>query len=140
MKALLLASCALAVCAREPRPTVAAATSPAASDTLRGRVEVVGSDPGMWVVLQMDGGRRAVTLMGDRHLLMRLAGLEAAVWGVHDPRAHTFNVQRVEVRASGGVAALDGVLDRRGGGYVLVTHDGRAHPIAHLPDDLRGMV
>lgn len=141
MKALL-ASCALAlaVCAQEPRPSSADPAPAATADSLRGRVEVVGSDPGMWVVLQMDGGRRAVTLLGERPLLMRLAALEVVVWGVPDPRGNTFTVRRVEVRADNGVPALDGVLDRRGGGYVLVTHDGRAHPITHLPDDLRGMV
>lgn len=142
MKALLLApaALALAVCAREPRPSAAGSAGPAAvDDTLRGRVEVVGSDPGTWVVLQLDGGRRAVTLLGERALLLRLAGLEVVVWGEPDARPNTLALHRVEVRADNGVPAFDGVLEQRGGGWVLVTHDGRAHPIAHLPDDLRGM-
>ncbi|HET6763323.1 MAG TPA: hypothetical protein VFH27_06615, partial [Longimicrobiaceae bacterium] len=72
--------------------------------------------------------------------LVGLTALEVAVWGVPHAAGSTFDVQRVEVRASGGVPALDGVLERRGGADVLVTHDGRAHAIPHLPDGLRGMV
>jgi len=134
---MLLLSCALATvaCARAPRPP-ANEGPPVAGDTLRGRVAIVGSEPGTWVVLQPEGGRRAVTLLGDRPLLDRLSGLEATVWGTADASGMV-RVDRFEVRASGGIPATDGVLERRGAGWVLVTHDGRAHPIPVLPEDLR---
>jgi hypothetical protein len=107
-------------------------------DTLRGTVEVVGSEPATSVALMLDGGRRAVTLEGPRPLLDRLAGLEVAVWGAA-VRPGVFRVERVEVRASAGVPAVDGVLARRGRGWVLVTHAGRRLPVARLPEVLRGM-
>lgn len=107
-------------------------------DTLRGTIEVVGSEPAASVTLMLDGGRRAVTLEGPRPLLDRLAALEVAVWGAA-VRPGVFRVERVEVRASAGVPAVDGVLARRGQGWVLVTHDGRSLPVARLPEALRGM-
>jgi len=140
MRAWLLVPCALATlaCARGARPP-ANDGLPMGGDTLRGQVAIVGSEPGTWAVLQLDGGRRAVTLLGDRRLLDRLSGLEATVWGTPDASG-MLQVERFEVRGSGGVAAVDGVLERRGAGYVLVTHDGRALPIASLPEALREMV
>lgn len=140
MRALLLVPCALATlaCAPGARPPANDGLQVAA-DTLRGRVAIVGSEPGTWVVLQLDGGRRAVTLLGDRRVLDRLSGLEATVWGTPDASG-MLPVTRFEVRGSGGVAAVDGVLERRGGGYVLVTHEGRALPLAHLPEALREAV
>jgi hypothetical protein len=116
-------------------PAAGAATAPAA-DTLRGTVEVVGSEPGTSVALLMDGGMRAVTLDGERPLLDRLAGLEVAVRGSL-VRAGVFRVERIAVRASGGVAAVDGVLARAGAGWVLATEDGRRLPVPHLPEALR---
>jgi len=135
----LLLPCVLAALAcTRGAPAAAGAAAPAAADSLRGTVAVVGSDPGTSVALLMDGGRRAVTLEGERPLLDRLAGLEVAVWGA-PVRAGVFRVDRVAVRASGGVAAVDGVLAREGAGWVLVTEEGRRLPVPHLPQVLRGM-
>ncbi len=136
-----VAATACAPGAPAPPPAGSASSDPAptaAADTLRGTVAIVGSEPGTWAVLQLDGGRRAVTLLGDRRLLDRLSGLEATVWGTADASG-TFQVDRFEVRGSGGVAAVDGVLARQGQGWVLVTHDGRRLPVARLPEALRGM-
>ena len=135
---LALLPCALAAlaCARGA-PAAGSAAAPAA-DTLRGTVEVVGSEPATSVALLLDGGARAVTLEGERPLLDRLAGLEVAVWG-SPARAGVFRVERVAVRAAGGVAAVDGVLVREaGGGWALET-EGRRLPLPHLPEALRGM-
>ena len=123
-------------CARGAPAAGSAAAAPAA-DSLRGTVEVVGSEPATSVALMPGGGARAVTLEGERPLLDRLAGLEVAVWG-SPVRPGVFRVERVAVRASGGVAAVDGVLAREGAGWVLVTEAGRL-PIARLPETLRGM-
>jgi hypothetical protein len=134
----LLLPCALAAlaCARGA-PAAGSAPAAPAADTLRGTIEVVGSEPATSVALLMDGGARAVTLQGERPLLDRLAGLEVAVWGAL-VRAGVFRVDRVAVRASGGVAAVDGVLAREGAGWVLVA-DGQRLPVPHLPEALRGM-
>lgn len=141
--ATLLLLCALAIpaCARgTPAPAVRddAPTTPPAADSLRGVVDVVGSEPGTWLVLRGERGRRDVTLEGDTRLLRRLAGLEVAVWGALE-RPGVFRVDRVEVRAADGIPAVDGVLARQGAGWVLVTHDGRRLPVARLPQVLRGM-
>lgn len=139
MRQTLLLPCVLAAlaCARGA-PAAAGADAPAAADSLRGTVAVVGSYPGTSVALLMDGGRRAVTLEGERPLLDRLAGLEVAVWGSL-VRPGVFRVERVAVRASGGVAAVDGIVAREGAGWVLVTADGRRLAIPRLPEALRGM-
>ena len=137
MRRALVLSCALAAvaCARGAPAAGTPAAAPAA-DSLRGTVEVVGSEPATSIALLMDGGARAVTLEGERPLLDRLAGLEVAVWGA-PLRPGVFRVGRVAVRASGGVAAVDGVLARAGAGWVLVTDDGRRLPVARLPEVLR---
>ena len=139
MRHALLLPCALAAlaCARGA-PAAGSASAAPAADSLRGTIEVVGSEPATSVALLLDGGARAVTLEGERPLLDRLAGLEVAVWGA-PLRARVFRVDRVAVRASGGVAAVDGVLAREEGGWVLVTEDGRRIPVPHLPESLRGM-
>jgi hypothetical protein len=126
-------------CSRPAPPPAAPAQSLAVpqADTLRGRIEVVGSEPGTSVALLLDGGARAVTLRGERPLLDRLAALEVTVWG-RPLRAGEFDVERVVVRAADGVPAEDGVLAREGGGWVLVTQDGRRLPIARLPEALQG--
>lgn len=138
MKTLVL-SCALAAvaCARGNAPGAASQAVPGAvvqADTLRGTIEVVGSEPGTALAL-LDGHGGAVSLQGPRPLLDRLAGLEVMVEGSRmGPR--DFRVARVTVRASGGVAAVDGVVAREGGRWVLVTADGRRLPAPHLPEQV----
>ncbi|HEY0035719.1 MAG TPA: hypothetical protein VGB66_03475, partial [Longimicrobium sp.] len=84
MRLARLAPCALALaaCARGTPPP-GDAHSAAAADTLRGRLEVVGSEPGTSVVL-LDGRGGGVTLEGERALLLALAGLEVMVRGRPD--------------------------------------------------------
>lgn len=115
------------------------AATPVGADSLRGTVDVVGSEPGTWVVLRQGGGRRDATLLGDDTLLRRLAGLEVAVWGAAE-RPGTFRVTRLAVRSANGVPAVDGMLTRAGQGFALVTDDGRRLPIVQLPAALRSSV
>lgn len=104
-------------------------------DTLRGTVEIVGSDPIPAIAL-LDGRGGGMTLVGEESLLRQLSGLEVVVWGaLTAPRV--FRVTRVSVRAHAGVPATDGVLTREGNGWVLVTPDGRL-PLTELPEALRG--
>lgn len=102
-------------------------------------VDIVGAEPGTWVVLRLDGGSRDMTLLGDDVLLRRLAGLEVAVWGAVE-RPGSFRVTRLAVRSADGVPAVDGILTRVGEGFALVMADGRRLPIARLPDALRSSV
>ncbi len=102
-------------------------------------VDIVGSEPGTWVVLRLDGGSRDVTLLGDDVLLRRLAGLEVAVWGAAE-RPGSFRVTRLAVRSADGVPAVDGVLVRSEQGVALLTDGGRLLPVPHLPGTLRGRV
>lgn len=138
---LLFCALALAACAREgpaPRPAAAApaAAVPAAgADSLRGRVRVTGSEPGVTFVL-VDAAGAAVALQGDRRMLERLSGVEVVVRGTR--AAPAFRVESLSVRASGGVAAVDGILAREGGRDLLVLHDGARRVVARLPEPLRG--
>lgn len=134
----MAAACALALvaCARPGGAGESAGSeSAAAGDTLRGTVEVVGSEPATSVVLRTaDGG--AVALEGGRALLERAAGLEVRVEGARGPRA--FRVDRMVVRAANGIPATDGVLVRSGAGWALRTAEGGTVAIAHLPEPFRG--
>jgi len=140
---MLLAPCALAVLACAPgAPPSADNEAPvatASADTLRGTVEVVGSEPGTSVVLT-DGRGGAVALEGERQVLLALQALEVTVRGrmVEDPRR--FRVERVAVRSANGVAAVDGVIAREGGRLLLVTGDGRRLAVPHLPAQLAAKV
>jgi hypothetical protein len=124
-----------------PPPAGSASSPPAqagaAADTVRGTVEEVGSEPGTWMVLRTAGGA-VVRLDGERPLLRAVVGLEVMVRGTPAPGG--LGVRDLQVRASNGVAAVDGVLARRSGAYVLVTRDRGTLPVAHLPEALRGMV
>jgi hypothetical protein len=107
---------------------------PAAGDTLRGEIAEVGSEPGTQVAMRPAG----TILTGPLEApLKRLHALEVTVWG-HSDGPRRFRVERFEVRASGGVAAVDGELAMEGERYLLLTHDGRRLPLPHIPTALRG--
>lgn len=133
-----LGALAVLACAPGAPASGAADGSAAGRDTLRGTVEVVGSEPGTSVVLQV-AADRYVTLLGERPLLLRLSGLEVMVRGeLEAPRR--FRVERVTVRASAGVPAEDGILAREGERWFLLTGDGRRLAIARVPEALRNRV
>jgi hypothetical protein len=141
---MILASCALAVLACAPgAPPSADQGAPVANvsvDTLRGTVEVVGSEPGTWVVLT-DGRGGVVTLEGERQVLLALQALQVMVEGrMLEEEPRRFRVERVAVRSAHGVPAVDGVITREGGRLLLVTGDGRRLPVPHLPAQLAGKV
>ncbi|HEY0023808.1 MAG TPA: hypothetical protein VGB24_12890 [Longimicrobium sp.] len=138
MRPALLVPCVLALLACT-RGTPAPAGKAVLADSLRGTVDVVGSEPATWVVLRVDGGTRDVALDGDAGVLRRLTGLEVTVWGERAAGGR-FAVARVAVRSASGVTAVDGILAREGEGFALVTEDGRRLPIARLPETLRSAV
>lgn len=138
VRVVLVALCAVAACAQGAPSAGSSSRSeaPAAEDTLRGRVEVVGAEPATSVAL-LDGAGGAVTLMGDTERLRSAAGLEVVVWGEGDARAG-FRVGRFAVRSHMGVPAVDGVLGREGEGWFLRLEGGERRPLPRLPEALRG--
>jgi hypothetical protein len=137
----VLCALAVAACAGGASPPPPAGDRAPPADTLRGRVEVVGSEPGTSIAL-LDGRGGWVTLEGERAALRALSGLEVMVEGRMEQAEpfRVFRVARVAVRAADGVAAVDGVIAREGGGHVLVTGDGRRLRVPHLPAQLAGRV
>lgn len=99
---------------------------PAAGDTLRGVVAVVGSAIDEHVVVRPDGGGPAVTVLGAQAAALgRLSGADVWIAGVPRPM-RGFTVTRFLVRSVDGAAAIDGTLARRGAGYVIITTAGGA--------------
>jgi hypothetical protein len=124
-------------CARNGEQTGAPAAA-AAADTVRGVVRNTGAEPATSIVLDA-GAAGVVVVSGERAVLEQLAGMEVTVWGARLP-PNRFEVARVAVRAVGGVAAIDGVLERDDDGYVLRTAGGARLAVPHLPPDLRSRV
>jgi hypothetical protein len=125
---------------RAPSTQPPARRPPAASsDTARGIVAVVGAIPITEVVLRPAGGQQ-ITLTGA---LAREIGVAsgADVW-VRGRRvdARTMDVVAYAVRSVDGVTAITGTLTADGDRLVLVTDDGRRHPIARPPEPLRQLV
>lgn len=96
---------------------------PAAMDTVRGVVEVVGADPLTRVVIRPATGPSIEIGGALADTLRRAAGLDVRVAGVRDGgrmEARSFRVRGLE-----GLAAADGILEVAGPGVVvLVTGDG----------------
>ncbi|MBB4637388.1 hypothetical protein [Longimicrobium terrae] len=134
--AWILPALAAVACARgNPVPGEAAAMA-ASPDSLRGRVEVTGSEPATFVVLIPADGR-AVALAGQQPVLRALAGVEVAVTGRRTSPA-AFQVAAVTARSVDGIPVTDGVLVRDGERWFLRMTDGGRVPLSNLPDALRG--
>lgn len=141
MHRLLFLALAGAACARGGVPadaTPAGQEQPAAADTLRGTLDMTGSEPGVIFVV-VDAAGRAAELEGERAFLQQFLGLEVVVEGTRVGEK-TFRVTDVKVRAAEGVPAVDGVLAREGSRDVLVMRDGSRRTVARLPEALRGRV
>jgi hypothetical protein len=126
--------------AQSPPPPLARRPPPSqSSDTARGIVAVVGAIPITEVVLRPAGGQQ-IALTGP---LAREIGVAsgADVW-VRGRRvdARTIDVAAYAVRSVDGVTAITGTLAADGDRLVLVTDDGRRHPIARPPEPLRQLV
>lgn len=136
MKALALLGLGLAACTASPdargHDDVAYATH---ADTLRGTVQVVGSEPGTAAVLEVPG-LRTVALNGELATLRQLGGIEVMVQG-SAREAGSFDVASVTVRAVSGIPAIDGITHRDGDAWFIITADGTRHPAPQLPPSLR---
>lgn len=135
----------LAAGCRTASRTSAAANETASSDTVRGVVRAVGSDPRRTLVL-MSPGSSLVALSADdakqERELQAAEGLEIMAHGKalseRNPEAApggaaVFRVRRFVVRAADGVAARDGILREQQGRWVLEVASGETLPIVGLP-------
>lgn len=116
--------------------------APVREDSVRGVVHVVGAEPGYLSLRPGSGG--AMDLMGEDLAALRSAdGLEVALFGQFGPPSGVtmstagFVITRFAVRAADGDAAIDGVLERSGEGFVLRLADGARLPLASVPEPLR---
>lgn len=136
MKTLALLALGLAACTASPdargHEGVAYASH---ADTLRGTVQVVGSEPGTGAVLELTG-MRTVALSGELATLRQLGGIEVMVQG-SAREAGSFDVASVTVRAVSGIPAIDGITHRDGDAWFIVTANGTRHAAPHLPPSLR---
>ncbi len=117
-----------------------------ASDTLRGVVRLVGSEPMATLAVFPAAGDPVVPQGADAELLRSLTGIEVVVRGrvTFDcaadagPRgARIFELASFRVRAVGGVRAVDGILTRVDSGWRLVTLEGEQIAIAFLAPMMR---
>ena len=135
---------------RQADPGELVVTQASVSDSVRGRVSVVGSEPMVGVLLSPTGGGATLALSGAPSVLLRgLGGLDVVVRGrltgersgTATPRmAPEFSVDEFEVRAADGVSATDGVVAVADGSFFLVTADGRRLAARYLPQALRQKV
>jgi hypothetical protein len=125
-----------------PTPTPDATT--AATDTVRGVVEVIGNDPLSFVQLNTRARGRWRVDGALATELRAAAGLEVTLTGapvIPTPGdAPRFVATRYAVRAADGVAAVDGVLALDGGRLVLRTSDDVLHGLSMVPAGLRDQV
>ena len=92
------------------------------------------------VVVRPRGGGPTVTVVGDQAAdIKRVSGADVLVSGPRDNSGH-MTVRSFVVRSVDGAPALDGMLQERGGRYVLVTNDGREHAITSPPEALKQQV
>ena len=122
----------------------------AASDTVRGTLQRVGSDPLSVLVLTTSADNAVFAVRGAfLEQLNRAVGLEVMLRGTRSaardysasPRgAPVFEVAQFAVRRADGQVAVDGVLNLRDGKYFLVTTSGERKDIPFLPQALRGHV
>ena len=135
---------------RQSDPAELVVTHASASDSVRGRLSVAGSEPLVGVLLTPTGGGAPLALSGAPSVLLRgLGGMDVVVRGrltgersgTASPRtAPEFSVDEFEVRAVDGVSATDGVVAVADGSFFLVTADGRRLAARYLPAALRQKV
>jgi hypothetical protein len=110
------------------------------SVSVRGRLEIVGTEPLLTIVVRPDDDPRHPVLL-DGPLMTQLRhvnGLGVEVRGTRHDRFVT--VQAFTVISANGLPATDGRLVASGDTLVLVTADGVRHPLVHPSPRLRSEV
>lgn len=127
------------------RAATAATAGESATDSVRGVVERVGSDPSSQLVVRgADGGVCALHMPSPPSF----EGLEVTLWGRRDLAPATmipgvacaFTSTRYAVRAVDGIPAVDGTLRANGASYAIETTDGVRRPLRDVPPALRTQV
>ena len=131
---LLVATAACAYSPGSSRGATAGASSQTA-DSLRGKVTIVGSDPGTWLSLQPENGGASLRLEGAAGEPLRSVGGSMVTVTGHRNGA-VFEVASFIVREVDGQPANDGVVTRQGTSLALMlTGGGRfelSSPVEHL--------
>ncbi len=145
---LALSASAGAACSRSASR---ASDTTASTDSVRGVLTLVGSEPGTVLFIAAPaGGVDAVALTGAQvELLRRVVGLEIVITGRRTGQlvigaaargVAEFDVSQFVVRSAEDVAAHDGVVVGKTGAFLLRLADGQELPIASLPSSLRRMI
>lgn len=127
---------------------VPAAAREVGADSLRGIVQLVGTEPGVVTLVRVGaGGTPLAVLDGGDAALRAAAGLEVVVYGARGGtsdalpvKTPAFGVRRFAVRAVDGAAAVDGVLVRDGATLMLQFADGTRAPLVAPPLAFRELV
>jgi hypothetical protein len=107
--------------------------------TAEGRVDVVGTDPLLTIVLRTADPHHPILLDGPLlNQLRHVNGLDVLVTGQRHDRFIT--VESFQVVSANGVPATDGHLIASGDTLILVTHDGVRHPLVHPSPSLKAQV
>jgi hypothetical protein len=114
------------------------------TDTLRGIVERIGSEPRSTIVVRAADGSACAVQSASA---LPVEGLEVVFWGARRDGptvipgvSCTFSAERYAVRAADGVAATDGVLRRSGNAFVMELQSGAFSPLRDVPPSLRAQV
>jgi hypothetical protein len=107
--------------------------------TAEGRVDVVGVEPLLTIVLRTSDPKHPILLDGPLMTQLRhVNGLDVLVTGRRHDRFIT--VDSFKVMSANGVPATDGTLASAGDTLILVTDDGIRHPLVHPSPTLRSEV
>lgn len=118
-------------------------------DTVRGTLSLVGSEPGVELVLRPANGNPYAVIGGQLARLRALGKVEVMLAGrltalksmTASPMGlQVFEADKFVVRSADGIPAYDGTIALEGGKYVLISASGRRWPVDHLPVALRSLV
>jgi hypothetical protein len=117
------------------------AASPILGDTLRGIVQIVGSEPGAVVQLRLGTGRVLRLESREPGPLRAASNLDVMVRGGVTATGDGFRVDQFVVRTVDGLPAVDGWLVSLGGGnYALRGTDGTQRPLSGVPANMASLV
>jgi hypothetical protein len=132
---MLVAGATLIVCAGACAPNQSGEGGPAAADTARGVVAVVGAEPTTRVALRTADAQ--LLLVGDPVEALRLAaGIDVWVSGSREEDG-SLRVETYRVRSADGVPATDGMLELEGDTAVILTAAGDRVRFSPAPAGLR---
>lgn len=140
-----VALAALAGCSSAVGRRASVSADAAATDSVRGIVERIGSDPTTQLVVRAANGAVCALYLTAPP---PFEGLEVTLWGRRDVASATmipgvsctFAAKRSAVRAVDGIAAVDGTLRLDGASYAIETADGTRQPLRDVPFMLRTQV